>query len=704
MVASLRHLIAIGCVGVVAIEPAAGWAQTDTELDRAKTSVVMIQSKLPDGIAFGAGIVVAASAQDIYIVTADHLVRRNGTSSGVTVQFSQRPGDWVAARILDLRNGDLDLAAVAVSRPSWMTTAMLTGPGAVASSLARGTDVYALGYPQQRPWDMPVTADKVARTDTLKLTFQSQYVREGNSGGALLDSCGRIVGMVIISEPPNAEAVRIEPVLDTVARWGLQSRLLSVQPASPCGGLSIAAAPAATTPVAGRSSSNEIRQMHEREQWSESLPLLDRLIAEQPSLAEAYALRAHAYAHLERGTEATADGERAVKLGPRLAEAYLRRGEAKAVSGKRADALADYARAIQLDPKEFEAWVNQAWAFSEDGQFQKAVDSATQAIRLRTDRYDPWAVRGAAYLGLDNSQAAVADLTQAINRRNADPDLYRARAAAYFRLRQFDLALSDANQALRLKADYPDALVTRAAVYMAVNRNDDARKDLTYALQLRSGLKDATEILDDLNKRTGTTPPSATAAAPAVAAPPAAGGTAVAYARLLDQTSAALVGSRMAEAGALVDQMINLDGSRPEGWALRGALLVGADNLMGARAAYQNSLQRGGTAFFRLVHDHAGQPGCVGPVAVSQAGVTFAGENGGHQFYWPANAINEVALNPFYGVAVGMFHLRVRTGAANETFNFSVVRLNDVQILNRRPEAELIMELINRIRTDQPGR
>src|SRR4030095_7154190 len=198
MVAGFRQLIALAFVGACLYQPT-GRARSESDRDGAKAGVVMIRSKLSAGDAFGAGIVVAASAQDVYIVTAKHLLDRGGKASEVKVQFSPRRGEWFDARILDLQDAELDLAALAVRLPPSVTSSMLKGQGAVASSsLSRGSDVYPLGYPATRAWDLPVAADKVASFSSVRVTFQTQFVREGNSGGPLLDACGRIVGMVVL--------------------------------------------------------------------------------------------------------------------------------------------------------------------------------------------------------------------------------------------------------------------------------------------------------------------------------------------------------------------------------------------------------------------------------------------------------------------------------------------------------------------------
>ena len=705
MVAGPARVVLLACVIGLLLCSATVGAQSEADRDRAKAGVVMLKSKLPTGDAFGAGIVVAVTAQDAYVVTANHVLRLNGTATSVQVQFNARPGEWFDGRILDLMDRDLDIGAVAVRLPPSVTAASLKGLGAVSSSLQRGSDVYALGYPAAKAWDLPVIADKVASSNTLRLIFQSQYVRGGNSGGALLDACGRIVGMVVLSEPPDAEAVRIESVLDLVGRWSLPSRTLSVQPASPCGAAaaSAPAAPAAITPaapaVARSSTVDEVRRLHEQEKWADSLPLLNRLVAEQPSSAEVFALRSHAYTHLERTTEAIADGEQAVNLGPRLGEAYLRRGEAKSEAGKNSEALADFDRALQFSPNEYEAFVNRGGVYLATGENQKAVDTASQALRIRTDRHQAWAIRGIAYGRLNNHKAAISDLTQAINLRSSDPWFFANRANSYVATQQLELALSDANQALRLKPDDADLLFTRGAVYAGLNRLDSAKEDLTFALRLRPGIKEATDLLAAIDKRAPGPAPAPPIQPPA---PAIGGGDSVAYARLLDQTVSAYQGNRIAEAGVLVDQMITLDASRPEGWSLKGAQMIDVNNFAGASEAYQNALERGGRVFFRLAHDHGGSlPPCIGNLMLTPDGAVFSGENGGHQLQMPLRDITEVAVNPYYGVLLGMMHIKTQVGRSNNTYNFAVVHVGDPQVLNRRPEAEVLVGLINRNRLTQ---
>ena len=147
--------------------------------------------------------------------------------------------------------------------------------------------------------------------------------------------------------------------------------------------------------------------------------------------------------------------------------------------------------------------------------------------------------------------------------------------------------------------------------------------------------------------------------------------------------------------------MIRLDASRSEGRTLRGSMAMNAfDNLPAAYEAFENALARGGSIYFRLAHDHGPEvPPCFGTLTITGAASAFAGDTGGHRYNWPYPTIQEAAINGFYGSAFGMFHIKSQPpGGRSETYNFAVMRQWDQQVVNRRPDAEMLLGFINRQR------
>ena len=688
-----RLTTAIVAVSLLFCASEGGSQPADTPRDRAANGIVMIRTTAERGGSNGTGIIVGLSGQDVYVVTARHVVsdETQGKVSKIEVQFNARRGEWTAATLVDREARGRDIAALRVLLPAGLRAEQVTGMGtAPAGTVARSTDAYAIGYAIQKEWSANVAPDKVSSVGREAITIQSQYVDRGFSGGPLLDTCGRVFGMVIDSTGREADALPIDLVIDVLQGWSLPVSLAAVR-ADTCG--------AAVTPTPPTQLSvTEVRRMHRDEQWRDSIPVLTKMIAAQPGSAELFALRSHAYSHVEMPTEALADGQKAVQLAPKSAEAYLRRGEAKHADSRYVEAIADYDKSIELNKNDGETWGNRGSALAAAGDLQKALASLTRAVELQPNRYAFWFMRAGVNGRLKNFTAAVADATRAIELRPDDPHLLTERASAYLGLKQADPALADVNQALRIKPDDPDLLVLRGSIYVMQGRRAAAREDLTHALRLKPAVSHAEDLLKRLDadaRLPATEPPARTT--------PAAPTGGLTYARTLDDAVAAIRNQRNAEAGELLDQLVRLDPARSEAWSLKGALALNVgDNVTAAHEHYEHALARGGTVYFRVAHDHGQDlPPCIGSLALSTTGIMYSSD-GGHRFEWPYVQVTEAEMNKFYGVLIGMFHLRVQAAGRGATFNFAAMRLSDQQVVERRLDAELVVGFINRLRQATP--
>jgi S1-C subfamily serine protease len=184
---------------------------------------------------YGAGIIVGAQGNNLYIATAGHVLQGGPGTPVVWVTFSA--GDSTRASIVMPRGSKLDLAVLQVAADP------AQGRRWIPASWDRAGNVRALrsddpvspvGCPQHVCWEAPAPADRVVGKDPLGILFQSYFVGPGSSGGALFNEWWEVVGLVTHDDPPRGEALRIDEVLDRVRDAKLPVRL--ARPAVPRSG------------------------------------------------------------------------------------------------------------------------------------------------------------------------------------------------------------------------------------------------------------------------------------------------------------------------------------------------------------------------------------------------------------------------------------------------------------------------------------
>jgi S1-C subfamily serine protease len=184
--------------------------------DRVKPFVVMITCDLGEEANFGTGIVFGAVDNRLYILTANHIVRKIMYSArNIKVHLVFRPGEDFEAKLLSNVDEALDLAVLSVEVPG---ASVGTPPFQVLGdpeSLNRADTVYHVG----NRWYVNVLPEKISRKSVDSLFFESNTIASGDSGGPLLNEARDIVGMVRTDQPPEGEAVRMDRILDKLREW-----------------------------------------------------------------------------------------------------------------------------------------------------------------------------------------------------------------------------------------------------------------------------------------------------------------------------------------------------------------------------------------------------------------------------------------------------------------------------------------------------
>ena len=198
-------------------DPVAAW----------QSHVIAIDTVWPDGSSSnGFGFVVGADENEVYLATANHVVRRRGPGNvdptSISTRLFERQGRHFEARLLSTYNGDIDLAIITIPRLpgiAWRQDLVIGSPP------DRGTEVWFIG--RDRDWYRPARPGVVNRVDAVsrQITIDDLPVRPGTSGAPLLSRQG-VVGMVTRDDGANTSATNIEVIKAAIDGWGHPSELL----------------------------------------------------------------------------------------------------------------------------------------------------------------------------------------------------------------------------------------------------------------------------------------------------------------------------------------------------------------------------------------------------------------------------------------------------------------------------------------------
>lgn len=172
----------------------------------------------------GAGIVFALRQPFVYVVTADHVVRKGLEAfDGLKVGFESWPGESLPAVLLESRDTNLDVAVLRVDLTGHnIPGSLLPAPASLTYAgirhLQRGAPTYPIGHPQGRDWFVPGSPAKVYEAVGFEITVESAC-GEGHSGGGLFDPSWRLLGMLIKTDDFVCTAVSFETVVEKLIHW-----------------------------------------------------------------------------------------------------------------------------------------------------------------------------------------------------------------------------------------------------------------------------------------------------------------------------------------------------------------------------------------------------------------------------------------------------------------------------------------------------
>ncbi|MHC4247537.1 MAG: tetratricopeptide repeat protein [Planctomycetota bacterium] len=157
-----------------------------------------------------------------------------------------------------------------------------------------------------------------------------------------------------------------------------------------------------------------------------------KAISLDPGRAQAYRLRAMAFAAGGVHRSAIDDFGKAIELEPETAPSWIGRARSLAATGDADGAKRDLGKAMELDPKEALAWHERGMLFQASGDAEAAGRDFTKAIELEPRLAVSWYGRGKVLAASGDAEGAERDFTKAVELapKAADPRLERGRLRA----------------------------------------------------------------------------------------------------------------------------------------------------------------------------------------------------------------------------------------------------------------------------------
>lgn len=182
-----------------------------------------------------------------------------------------------------------------------------------------------------------------------------------------------------------------------------------------------------TTSQDSRKALSDGEQMLKAGRYAEAIQSLDRAVAADKNLVNAYLFRARANTALNQPAAALRDYTKVIELQPDNAGALVERAALHARVSDYQAVLADCGEALRRDPKLTYAYTLRGMAFRELGNLPKSLEDFNRAVELAPG-LDTYFQRATTYQSLGEHAKAIADLDQVIVLFPTSPMGYLARA------------------------------------------------------------------------------------------------------------------------------------------------------------------------------------------------------------------------------------------------------------------------------------
>ncbi len=189
------------------------------------------------------------------------------------------------------------------------------------------------------------------------------------------------------------------------------------------------------------------------------------------------------YRFLENYEQALTVINQAISLVPNNPNYYNEKSSVLSELKRYDEGLAAINQAINLAPRA--AWyVNRGSLYYNQQKYELALSDWNKAIDINPNFADAYYNRGLLYSDQQKYELALADYNKAINLNPNFADAYNNRGNLYKNLQKYELALSDYSKAIDINPNFADAYYNRGLLYQDLQKYDLALSDYNKAIDI----------------------------------------------------------------------------------------------------------------------------------------------------------------------------------------------------------------------------